>query len=54
MVEGLVIHTEAEDDPYFDRRVVNLMFRVGSDYVITPRVTVDLMAQEVIVEQTER
>lgn len=54
VVEGLVIHTDAEDDPFFDRRIVNLMFRVGSDYVITPPVMVDLMAREVIVEQTER
>ena len=49
-VEGLVIRTASEKDPWYGRRVVKLLFRVGRDYRHSPSVIVDLTKQSVHVE----
>ena len=41
-VEALVIRAASEQDPWFGRRVVQLLFRIGRDYRHNPRVVVDL------------
>ena len=53
VVEGLPIHSASENDPWFGRRVVYLLFKVRQDYLSHPRVVVDLTNRNVIVE-TER
>jgi hypothetical protein len=51
LVEPLVVRTSDPADPWFGRRVVRLLFRVGQDYVSDPIVFVDLTRREVIVER---
>ncbi|MET1112606.1 MAG: hypothetical protein ABWX67_13875 [Allosphingosinicella sp.] len=50
LVEPLVVRTSDPSDPWFGRRVVRLLFRVGQDYVSDPVVFVDLTGREVIVQ----
>jgi hypothetical protein len=51
VVEPLVVRTSDPSDPWFGRRVVRLLFRVGADYVSEPVVFVDLSRREVIIER---
>jgi hypothetical protein len=51
LVEPLVVRTSDPADPWFGRRIVRLLFRVGQDYVSEPIVFVDLTRREVIVER---
>lgn len=50
VVEPLVVRTSDPADPWFGRRIVRLLFRVGADYVADPVVFVDLTRREVIVQ----
>ena len=50
VVEGLPIHSTRENDPWFGRRAVHLLFKVHQDYLSHPRVVVDLTNRNVIVE----
>jgi hypothetical protein len=50
LVEPLVVRTSDPADPWFGRRIVRLLFRVGRDYVSDPIVFVDLTRREVIVQ----
>jgi len=52
-VEALVIRVASEEDRWFGRRVVQLLFRVGRDYRHSPRVIVDLTTSTVLVETEE-
>lgn len=52
LVEPLVVRTSDPADPWFGRRIVRLLFRVGRDYVSDPVVFVDLTRREVIVQPT--
>lgn len=52
-VEALVIRAASDEDPWFGRRVVQLLFRVGRDYRHSPRVIVDLTNSTVLVETEE-
>jgi len=36
VVEALVIRAIADKDPYFGRRVVRLLFKLGADYLSEP------------------
>jgi len=47
VVEALVIRAIAEKDPYFGRRVVRLLFKLGAGYLSEPIVNVDLTAGRV-------
>jgi hypothetical protein len=49
-IEALVIRSASEDDPWFGRRVVQLLFRVDRDYRHSPRVVVDLTNNVVLIE----
>ncbi len=49
-VEALVIRTASEADPWFGRRIVQLLFRVDRDYLRSPRVIVDLTKSVVLIE----
>ena len=51
VVEPLVVRTSDPADPWFGRRVVRLLFRVGRDYLSEPVVFVDLTNREVIIER---
>ena len=51
VVEGLPIHSASDNDPWFGRRVVQLLFKVGQDYISSPRVIVDLTNSNVVVEE---
>jgi Cu2+-containing amine oxidase len=44
-IDPLVTRTSSEKDPLFGHRVVSLLFRVGSDYLVTPQVMVDLTSE---------
>lgn len=50
LVEPLVVRTSDPADPWFGRRIVRLLFRVGRDYVSDPIVFVDLTRREVVVQ----
>ncbi|NNE98462.1 MAG: hypothetical protein HKN25_05515 [Pyrinomonadaceae bacterium] len=52
-IEGLVIRASSKDDPWFGRRVVRLLFRVGQYYRRRPIVIVDLTERRVVVEKKE-
>ena len=49
-IEGLVIRPASEEDPWFGRRMVQLLFRVGRDYRHSPRVVVDLTDEAILIE----
>lgn len=49
-IEPLVIRPASKEDPWFGRRVVQLLFRVGRDYRHSPRTVVDLTNDAVLVE----
>lgn len=49
-VEALVIRAADAKDPWFARRVVRLLFRLGRDYRRSPIVVVDLTNNTVLVE----
>lgn len=50
VVEPLLVRTSDPNDPWFGRRVVRLLFRVGANYLSQPIVYVDLSGREVIVQ----
>jgi hypothetical protein len=50
-IEPLVVRTSDPEDPWFGRRIVRLLFRVGADYLSEPVVFVDLTRREVIVQR---
>jgi hypothetical protein len=47
---GVLVPQVGKDDPKFGHRLAVLMFRVGKDYLVSPRVLVDLTKQTVEVE----
>ncbi len=49
-VEALVIRAASEEEPWFGRRVVRLLFRVDRNYLRSPRVIVDLTKSTVLIE----
>lgn len=49
-VGPLVVRTSDPRDPWFGRRIVRLLFRVGADYLGSPIVYVDLSRRQVILE----
>ena len=49
-IEALVIRSSSKQDPWFGRRVVQLLFRIGRDYRHRPRVVVDLTNNAVLVQ----
>jgi hypothetical protein len=54
VVEPLVVRTADREDPWFGRRVVRLLFRLGADYLSNPVVYVDLTRREVVVQPPHR
>lgn len=50
VIEPLVVRTSEPTDPWFGRRVVRLLFRIGADYLSSPMVYVDLSRREVTVQ----
>ncbi|MDP9191130.1 MAG: hypothetical protein M3P06_05450 [Acidobacteriota bacterium] len=42
VLEPMLLQTRSREDPIFGRRVVDLLFRVGRDYLSGPQVRVDL------------
>lgn len=54
VAEPLVVRTSDPEDPWFGRRVVRLLFRVGRAYISEPLVYVDLTRREVITERAHR
>ena len=53
-VEPLLVRTADERDPWFGRRVVRLLFRVGPDYLTRPIVYVDLTSGRVQIGEENR
>lgn len=53
-VEPLLVRTSDPNDPWFARRVVRLLFRVGTNYLSEPVVYVDLTGREVIIHEAHR
>lgn len=49
VIEPMLLQTRSREDPIFGRRVVDLLFRVGRDYLSGPQVRVDLNARTVTV-----
>ncbi len=49
-IEALVIRSASKEDPWFGRRMVQLLFRIGRDYRSKPHVVVDLTNNAVLVE----
>jgi hypothetical protein len=54
LVEPLLVRTSDPNDPWYARRVVRLLFRVGADYLTEPVVYVDLTGREVIIHEAHR
>lgn len=54
VVEPLVVRTSDRADPWFGRRVVRLLFRLGADYLSQPIVFVDLSRRQVIIQPGHR
>jgi hypothetical protein len=50
VVEPLVVRTSDRADPWFGRRIVRLLFRLGADYLSQPIVFVDLTRRRVIIQ----
>lgn len=51
VVEPLLVRTLDRSDPWFGRRIVRLLFRVGTNYMSRPLVYIDLTGRQVIVEE---
>ena len=51
VVEPLVVRTSDRADPWFGRRIVRLLFRLGADYLSQPIVFVDLTRRRVIIQR---
>ncbi|HEV2816419.1 MAG TPA: hypothetical protein VGW40_04255 [Allosphingosinicella sp.] len=51
VVEPLLVRTLDRSDPWFGRRIVRLLFRVGTNYMSRPLVYVDLTGRQVIIEE---
>lgn len=49
-VEPLVVRTADEEDPFYGRRLVRLLFKTATGYLRQPIVLVDLSGEKVIVE----
>jgi hypothetical protein len=54
VVDALTSRNESPKDPLFRHRVVYLLFRSGSTYLIQSRVFVDLTTESVIIEPASR
>lgn len=49
VLEPMLLQTRSREDPIFGRRVVDVLFRVGRDYLSGPQVRVDLTDRSVTV-----
>jgi hypothetical protein len=54
VVGPLVVRTSDRADPWFGRRIVRLLFRLGADYLSAPIVFVDLTRRQVIIQPGHR